>query len=238
MSLSVRPNITALIVSGRVRSRPRRPSTRGPCTPSPTALSTPHSSGRTASAWSAGSRRPIRRSPRSSGRSSGRPGGPSCSPITRRSARTTCHGSPELDEIDTLITDSGLDGQLAERPAVARPERAPRMIVTLTLNPSVDRTVEVESLARGEVMRAQGGRVDPGQGDQRVPGTRRSRPADTRGGDGRWGRGRTSRRPICGTRHRDRAGPDSSGHRVQHHRRRAGRDHDQVQRARRGVERG
>jgi 1-phosphofructokinase len=36
------------------------------------------------------------------------------------------------------------------------------VIVTLTLNPSVDRTVEVESLARGEVMRAQGVRVDPG----------------------------------------------------------------------------
>jgi 1-phosphofructokinase len=36
------------------------------------------------------------------------------------------------------------------------------MIVTLTLNPSVDRTVEVESLERGEVMRALGGRVDPG----------------------------------------------------------------------------
>jgi 1-phosphofructokinase len=36
------------------------------------------------------------------------------------------------------------------------------MIVTLTLNPSVDRTVEVEELARGEVMRALGVRVDPG----------------------------------------------------------------------------
>ena len=36
------------------------------------------------------------------------------------------------------------------------------MIVTLTLNPSVDRTVEVESLARGEVMRALSVRVDPG----------------------------------------------------------------------------
>jgi 1-phosphofructokinase len=36
------------------------------------------------------------------------------------------------------------------------------MIVTLTLNPSVDRTVEVETLARGQVMRAQGVRVDPG----------------------------------------------------------------------------
>jgi 1-phosphofructokinase len=36
------------------------------------------------------------------------------------------------------------------------------VIVTLTLNPSVDRTVEVETLARGEVMRAQGVRVDPG----------------------------------------------------------------------------
>lgn len=36
------------------------------------------------------------------------------------------------------------------------------MIVTLTLNPSVDRTVEVETLNRGEVMRARGVRVDPG----------------------------------------------------------------------------
>lgn len=36
------------------------------------------------------------------------------------------------------------------------------MIVTLTLNPSVDRTVEVETLARGEVTRAVSGRVDPG----------------------------------------------------------------------------
>jgi 1-phosphofructokinase len=36
------------------------------------------------------------------------------------------------------------------------------MIVTLTLNPSVDRTVEVEKLARGEVMRALSVRVDPG----------------------------------------------------------------------------
>jgi 1-phosphofructokinase len=36
------------------------------------------------------------------------------------------------------------------------------MIVTLTLNPSVDRTVEVETLARGEVMRALSVRVDPG----------------------------------------------------------------------------
>jgi 1-phosphofructokinase len=36
------------------------------------------------------------------------------------------------------------------------------MIVTLTLNPSVDRTVEVETLARGEITRAMGGQVDPG----------------------------------------------------------------------------
>jgi 1-phosphofructokinase len=36
------------------------------------------------------------------------------------------------------------------------------VIVTMTLNPSVDRTVEVERLARGEVMRALGVRVDPG----------------------------------------------------------------------------
>jgi 1-phosphofructokinase len=36
------------------------------------------------------------------------------------------------------------------------------VIVTLTLNPSVDRTVEVETLARGEVMRALRVLVDPG----------------------------------------------------------------------------
>ena len=36
------------------------------------------------------------------------------------------------------------------------------MIVTLTLNPSVDRTVEVEALDRGEVIRALRVRVDPG----------------------------------------------------------------------------
>lgn len=36
------------------------------------------------------------------------------------------------------------------------------MIVTLTPNPSVDRTVEVDALVRGAVLRASGGRVDPG----------------------------------------------------------------------------
>ena len=36
------------------------------------------------------------------------------------------------------------------------------MIVTLTLNPSLDRTIEVDSLTRGAVIRAGGARVDPG----------------------------------------------------------------------------
>lgn len=36
------------------------------------------------------------------------------------------------------------------------------MIVTLTPNPSVDRTVEIDALVRGEVLRATGTRVDPG----------------------------------------------------------------------------
>jgi 1-phosphofructokinase len=36
------------------------------------------------------------------------------------------------------------------------------MIVTLTPNPSLDRTVEIPELRRGEVHRATGGRVDPG----------------------------------------------------------------------------
>ena len=36
------------------------------------------------------------------------------------------------------------------------------MIVTLTPNPSVDRTVEVDALVRGAVLRATGSRIDPG----------------------------------------------------------------------------
>jgi len=36
------------------------------------------------------------------------------------------------------------------------------VIVTLTLNPSLDRTIEVDSLTRGAVIRAGGARVDPG----------------------------------------------------------------------------
>jgi 1-phosphofructokinase len=36
------------------------------------------------------------------------------------------------------------------------------VIVTLTANPSVDRTIEVDRLDRGEVVRATGGRIDPG----------------------------------------------------------------------------
>lgn len=36
------------------------------------------------------------------------------------------------------------------------------MIVTLTPNPSLDRTIEIPELRRGEVHRATGGRVDPG----------------------------------------------------------------------------
>jgi 1-phosphofructokinase len=36
------------------------------------------------------------------------------------------------------------------------------VIVTVTANPSLDRTVEVDALVRGAVLRARGGRVDPG----------------------------------------------------------------------------
>lgn len=36
------------------------------------------------------------------------------------------------------------------------------MIVTVTLNPSLDRAVEIEGLVRGQVIRATGSRVDPG----------------------------------------------------------------------------
>ena len=36
------------------------------------------------------------------------------------------------------------------------------MIVTVTLNPSLDRTIEVDVLARGAVIRARSARLDPG----------------------------------------------------------------------------
>lgn len=36
------------------------------------------------------------------------------------------------------------------------------MIVTVTLNPSLDRAVEVDSLTRGEVIRAATAHLDPG----------------------------------------------------------------------------
>jgi 1-phosphofructokinase len=36
------------------------------------------------------------------------------------------------------------------------------VIVTLTLNPSLDRTVEVDRLVRGSVIRAASARLDPG----------------------------------------------------------------------------
>ncbi|GIF67892.1 hypothetical protein Ais01nite_59270 [Asanoa ishikariensis] len=36
------------------------------------------------------------------------------------------------------------------------------MIVTVTLNPSLDRAIEIDSLARGDVIRARSGRLDPG----------------------------------------------------------------------------
>ncbi|WP_168220944.1 PfkB family carbohydrate kinase [Actinomadura sp. WMMA1423] len=36
------------------------------------------------------------------------------------------------------------------------------MIVTVTLNPSLDRTIEVDALTRGAVIRARSARLDPG----------------------------------------------------------------------------
>src|SRR5206468_3577833 len=43
-----------------------------------------------------------------------------------------------------------------------RPSGGDRVIVTLTLNPSLDRTVEIDELVRGAVLRATSARLDPG----------------------------------------------------------------------------
>ena len=172
----------------------------GRCRPSPTATSTSRSSGRTGSARSAGLTTPdttesaVKRA---------------MIRAARRSVVLADHTKvgqdhlsrfAALDEIDTLITDSGLDAQVADELRSRGPEGPAGMIVTLTLNPSVDRTVEVETLARGEVMRAlrRPGRSGR-QGHQRLAGAGGPRPADARGRHGRRRRGRASRRRCCGT---------------------------------------
>src|SRR4029453_8796659 len=54
-------------------------------------------------------------------------------------------------------------GRRRRRPAGGgRTHGGARMIVTLTPNPSVDRTIEVDALHRGAVLRARSSRVAPG----------------------------------------------------------------------------
>ena len=68
----------------------------------------------------------------------------------------------DLDDVDTFITDTGADDRAGGRDLRGRTAGGAGVIVTLTLNPSLDRTVEVPALARGAVIRASSARLDPG----------------------------------------------------------------------------
>ena len=60
-----------------------------------------------------------------------------------------------LDEVDVLVTDGALDDGRPRGPGRGRPGGPGRMILTLTANPSHDRTVALAApLERGAVMRA------------------------------------------------------------------------------------
>ena len=112
------------------------------------------------------------------------------------------------------------------------------MIVTLTPNPSLDRTIEIPELHRGEVHRATGGRVDPGGKGVNVS---RALAACDIATDRRAAVGRAGGRPARGAarpvRRADRAGADQRDGAQQHHRRRARRDDHQAQRGRSRAQR-
>ena len=67
-----------------------------------------------------------------------------CSPTTPRSATTTSPASATLADLDLFITDTGARRRARRELEARRASRVVRgMIVTLTLNPSLDRTIEV-----------------------------------------------------------------------------------------------
>ena len=133
-----------------------------------------------------------------------------------------------LSEVDLLITDSGLNDDLVSDVEADGSPGDPRMIITLTLNPSLDRTIDVERLARGEVIRAASSHVDPGGKGVNV--TRAllangvtSRAVLTCGGE----EGQHLVRLLAGRGRGSDLRPGRRPHPLQHHPRRAGRhDHE------------
>ena len=113
------------------------------------------------------------------------------------------------------------------------------MIVTLTPNPSLDRTIEIPELHRGEVHRATGGRVDPGgKGVNVSRALAGRRQGHDRGAAVRRHGGRPARGAARAVRGADGAGADRGDGAEQHHRRRARRHHHQAQRGRAGAHAG
>ena len=66
------------------------------------------------------------------------------------------------------------------------------MIVTLTPNPSIDRTIEMDALHRGAVLRAPASRVDPGGKGVNVSRALAATSANHGGAAGRGPRGRAA----------------------------------------------
>ena len=123
-----------------------------------------------------------------------------------------------IDDVDLFITDSGLDPEAAEQLERARTEAGPRVIVTLTLNPSLDRAVEVERAGARHGHPRNAGHPRPGrQGRERLAGAaRRKRPLAGRPARRRPGR-RSAGPPASRRGRRRRRGPDQGRHPVEHH---------------------
>ena len=102
-------------------------------------------------------------------------------PQDRRRDRRS--GSPPLGEVDVLVTDDGVADRrppgARRRPASRCRRMTDRMIVTLTANPSIDRTVNLAGpLERGaRPARRVGDLAGRRQGRQHLPRLRRRRPA-------------------------------------------------------------
>ena len=110
-----------------------------------------------------------------------RPPGRRARRLRARSGTRARSASPRLGDIDVVVTDSGIERADRDGLRLRRPRGGGRMIVTLTPNPSIDRTVALaEPLVRGAVQRRRSGLPGGRQGRQHLPRRRRRRRADDR----------------------------------------------------------
>ncbi|WP_262403154.1 hypothetical protein, partial [Actinomadura sp. CNU-125] len=107
------------------------------------------------------------------------------------------------------------------------------MIVTLTLNPSLDRTIEVDALTRGAVLRARSARLDPGGKGVNVSRALLANGTDSTAVLTVGGATASSCGCCCRPRASRPGRPGRRAHPLQRHRRRTGRRRHQAERARR-----